>query len=514
MSDRAPIAPAPPLATDYAAPDFARHLAGLAQRRGIQAAKLPGGHVPARGPVDAAPEPTLPALAWVCALRAGGAVTLRHGPAVETLPGAVVEGVWDGPFTLAALRASGLRTASGVAFDPDGPTFLPARNAHDPLWVLHAEGPRATFVSNSAVAVLEAAGLPGDHPFARGVAETIVDRSHEANVAGCDHHDPLVRTGDGHRLHRMMLYDFAVDHAGRFRVDPCPPDPSPADFAGYRAMLAGATARTLANAADPARRRRLDPVAPISNGYDSPAVAVLGAEAGLRETVTLDVVANGVTDRGDAIARALGLDCHVVAHRHGREPIGRQAPLDPDALEDHAEFLATQGIGDDVAFLTMAPHLEGRCVLLGTMGDSVWNRRARLAPGLPVRSFFGRSHGEFRLRIGAAFVPVPAFGARWPAPISALSDAPEMAPWQVGGPYDRPIPRRIVEEAGVPRGAFGVRKAAAHPLIADHRARKAEAIALIRRRYAAIRDLGADAATAPAARPPGPAARLLARLRG
>ena len=35
-----------------------------------------------------------------------------------------------------------------------------------------------------------------------------------------------------------------------------------------------------------------------------------------------------------------------------------------------------------------------------------------------------------------------------------------MTPWSVGGGYDRPIPRRIAESAGVDRQAFGQRKRA------------------------------------------------------
>jgi hypothetical protein len=35
-----------------------------------------------------------------------------------------------------------------------------------------------------------------------------------------------------------------------------------------------------------------------------------------------------------------------------------------------------------------------------------------------------------------------------------------MAPWSVGGSYDRPIPRRIVESAGIPRRLVGQRKRA------------------------------------------------------
>jgi hypothetical protein len=40
--------------------------------------------------------------------------------------------------------------------------------------------------------------------------------------------------------------------------------------------------------------------------------------------------------------------------------------------------------------------------------------------------------------------------------IIGLSNSPEMAPWQVGGDYDRPIPRRILEERGIERGTFAL----------------------------------------------------------
>jgi hypothetical protein len=42
--------------------------------------------------------------------------------------------------------------------------------------------------------------------------------------------------------------------------------------------------------------------------------------------------------------------------------------------------------------------------------------------------------------------------------VHAISHAPEMKLWDVAAQYSRPIPRRIVEEAGVPREHFGARK--------------------------------------------------------
>jgi hypothetical protein len=52
-------------------------------------------------------------------------------------------------------------------------------------------------------------------------------------------------------------------------------------------------------------------------------------------------------------------------------------------------------------------------------------------------------------------------GVRQIREISALSSNSELAPWDVPGDYSRPICRRIVEEAGIPRGLFGVSKKAA-----------------------------------------------------
>lgn len=46
---------------------------------------------------------------------------------------------------------------------------------------------------------------------------------------------------------------------------------------------------------------------------------------------------------------------------------------------------------------------------------------------------------------------------RW-SEVNAISNSEEMKQWSVGGDYDRPIPRRIIEEKGVKREAFGNKK--------------------------------------------------------
>ena len=67
---------------------------------------------------------------------------------------------------------------------------------------------------------------------------------------------------------------------------------------------------------------------------------------------------------------------------------------------------------------------------------------------------------EFRLRVGFVHVPVPYLGCTNHKSIHQISTSTEMQPWSVGTRYDKPIPRRLIEEAGVSRGMFGTRKKA------------------------------------------------------
>ncbi len=77
-----------------------------------------------------------------------------------------------------------------------------------------------------------------------------------------------------------------------------------------------------------------------------------------------------------------------------------------------------------------------------------------------MRYSLGITQIEFRLRVGYHGIAVPCIGARRNQAIHDLAVSEQMVPWSIGGDYDRPIPRRIAEEAGLPRDRFGMRKAA------------------------------------------------------
>jgi hypothetical protein len=77
----------------------------------------------------------------------------------------------------------------------------------------------------------------------------------------------------------------------------------------------------------------------------------------------------------------------------------------------------------------------------------------------------GASMTEFRLRVDFVHVPAPFIGARRFPKILEIANSEAMKPWSVGTDYDRPVARRIVEDAGVPRAAFGQQKRATTALL-------------------------------------------------
>ena len=77
----------------------------------------------------------------------------------------------------------------------------------------------------------------------------------------------------------------------------------------------------------------------------------------------------------------------------------------------------------------------------------------------------GSSLGEWRLRTGFIHVPLPCVGAEHYPDTQRISRSLEIRPWVLRRRYDKPIPRRILEAAGVPRRTFGEVKRAASATI-------------------------------------------------
>lgn len=224
-------------------------------------------------------------------------------------------------------------------------------------------------------------------------------------------------------------------------------------FHDYSAFLLSEVRRVAENAAAPQRRLRYKLLATISSGYDSPASAVVARAAGCTEAITLSEAHPAFTVRNDSGSR--------IAEQLGLEVTEFDYYASSNGASDfpEAEFIASGHGGDDIPLGAAEAELTGRLLCTGYHGDKVWDKNDKH----PSRSIerggiSGCSLTEFRLRSGFLNLPIPFIGCTRHPEIHRISNAPEMVPWSIGGNYDRPIPRRIVEEAGVQRELFGQAK--------------------------------------------------------
>ena len=222
-------------------------------------------------------------------------------------------------------------------------------------------------------------------------------------------------------------------------------------YDAYRRFLDETMERLASNARAPDRREPFQLIATLSSGYDSPTATVLATQVGCREAFGFDRARGDHDDSGAPIAKVLGLQYHAVETTAWRRQPMAAVPF----------LAALASSGSSVPFKGAEALLAGRVVFTGFHGDKVWDRETQaLGPEIVRSDASGTDLTEYRLWVGFVDCPVPYFGVRQIKDIHAISTSPDLAPWNVKGGYNRPICRRIVEERGVPREIFGVKKKA------------------------------------------------------
>lgn len=119
--------------------------------------------------------------------------------------------------------------------------------------------------------------------------------------------------------------------------------------------------------------------------------------------------------------------------------------------------MCTGELGAQISFCAFDEDFRGNVVFTGDRGDSIWDKNTRISNDEfafnDILSHLGSA--EHALRVGYVSCPMPLYGATAWGSIHDISCSNEMTAWSIGGDYDRPIPRRIVEEAGIERSSFG-----------------------------------------------------------
>jgi hypothetical protein len=398
----------------------------------------------------------LPPLAW-CAVveRNNPQITIQHGPAVEAHPQFFAEAAWSGNFNLEGLHhATTVCGTAGLQIQEEV-LFLTGSSQCSPLFTVR--GRDSVYISNSMIYALVAAGDQPDsaYPFyaydiLNAYRQRLSDYLSGRNAIG----SVVLPTAKGAELRIHFLARLVLSSDLQFKIQPILVDQPPECYSSLKRHLDETVSAVLANAAATTRRVQYESFLMISKGYDSPALASLAAGKGsdLAATVVDHRQADPSADSGIEIASLLGYQCKTV---------DRWDYLQQD-YKIQAEF-AWQTFAPALSFQSLATDLNKKILFSGVYGYAwqEWQPFRSVERSPYFRTMIaGLGQLEFRLRAGYLVFAVPSIGIPHTTAWNAISRSEEMAPWRLGGSYDAPIARRIGEEAGIPRQAFGIKKMA------------------------------------------------------
>jgi hypothetical protein len=402
----------------------------------------------------------LPRLAWLATVdQQDATVIVRCGQWVETGANFFVEGAWAGDFAAGALDQTECVFGSGAVIRSDSVVFVPSLATTDYLYYRHESG--HVILSNSLPLLLASTGDELNPACDRyGAINRSILRGFKDQVA-----EIPTRQGS---IQRLIHQNLRIDR-GSLSLEPKREPPRFTSFSEYRAYLRAASGALLSNARSEARRRPLFIASTQSRGYDTTAINAITCEVGIDAVFTIATAkptgsfsvegSESSSDDGTEICGSLGL-ANIV--RLDRSEFFT-------AADDERLLLATLDDNADANFIPICRRLPEHPSLLltGTLGEIWYPERIYTEwrepnSGAHLARWDLGTHGliELRLKYGFVQAPIVYLGARNRDDIFRLSDSAEMAPWHVEGRYNRPLPRRIAEEAGVPREAFGQRKMA------------------------------------------------------
>lgn len=386
-----------------------------------------------------------PALAWLARCQRGSReILVDHGHGVEIHDQWFAEAAWDGDYAAGELDLSATVFGSGARVRYGEAVFVSSSSTCDRL---HHVGIGDTrLISNSLACLTVAAKITLD-PWYPWYYEDFCTIS-----CGIDDYQATVFNAD-QRI-QLSYYRNLVWNGERLTERDKPRiTHAPADYREYHDLVTTTLRRLSGNMGAVQRRTTYQPISTSSAGYDSLAVTVLSRSIDTRQVICVPQDRIDRDDSAVALIRQLDMQPVEIQRDDWRATTLAEVP-----------FIVADGCGRDVWLLPAAQMLRGRLLLTGNFGDSAW---AMATPARPGQLFRDDRHGpaglslsEFRLAAGFLHCPLPYIGATEDIAINTITNSDEMRPWRRSGPYERPIPRRIVEQAGIARDAFARRKTA------------------------------------------------------
>lgn len=402
---------------------------------------------------------SLPKLAWLAKKEAEvDLVEVLHGPSVELGDGFLVEGIWNNNFEDGGLDDSDCVCGSGMVIYDDYVVFVSAANTVDSLFY-HNRG-SSLLIANSLPFLLS---VLDDE-----LLEHYTKYSDHLNsiTKGINKYDRELVTKKG-SVTRLMFRNLRLDYTGLSILDK-PLAPRFASYEEYSNYLEENCAKLIANARDLARRIPIKIFSTQSKGYDTTASNAIAAKYGIDKVFTCPSARDkgafftseresGGDDDGTEIGRIFGFDCI---------PIDRLS-FEQGFADEEFYYCGSYDI-QDVNLDEVNEHVAEVAVLITGILGEIWYGAEHFGPGAYYDGFVndelmrfdlsGHGLGEVRLHKGLIHFPLPYIGAQRRSDIYKITLSQELDPWRLQTDYDRPIPRRIAEERGVPREFFGQKK--------------------------------------------------------
>ena len=389
-----------------------------------------------------------------------GKIEVFHGSFVECNEEWFVEGCWDGGVQRGDFDQSSYFFGSGVRLRNDGIHVVASRATVDNIH--YCQNKTGIIISNSMLLLLSAIG-------ARLNPKYCYEEEFSGALRGIQHYKkdiPILHHSIS-EIFQVYFGNLCIKNGNIFiELPSC--SVHFVSYSQYYTFLTDKIKEIHSNASSPARQHPMTCYTTLSTGYDSSAVSVLASKhCGVDTCITSKLSDDGSRFLEDArpIAKKLGMK--AIFLDPDDSGLGNRSLLYYSANPHHFEMIFDKA--------TRLFEAQNRPVLLftGYHGDKVWDKNLRseyLSSHICRGDTSGKGLSEIRLKTGFINAAIPFLGARKISQIYAISTSSEMAPWSIGGDYDRPIPRRICEGAGLDRDSFGQKKYG----IATHKGRPSD----------------------------------------
>lgn len=397
---------------------------------------------------------SIPAGAWCAGIERGNdIISVEIGSAVEYTTDFFVQGVWDGEYSDGNFFNAHFACCSGGSVKNcklGGAFFSTPNHLLETIYGIRCNN--KIYLSNSLAFVLERSNsaLDIDYPnYQLDMCSSIFGIENQIRVS------PLK---DGRFVNYYRCCNIEINSELNISVNTKFSGLSFSDYTDYYTKISQVLKDLYKNAESNSRRIKFESISTISRGYDAVATSVLAYQQGCKKVITFNTPKQYAEDCGKDIAKRIGFEdiflCNADLYRNQNDYI-------------EADCMSSGDVGSSIIFAAHKELFKNSMVMMGIRGDSLWERNhsnVNNSQNFTVGNTLQQTDHTFIetcLEVNAICIPLPMIGADKWTDIANISNSNELKPYSVRDLYDRPIPRRIAEEYGIPRDWFGLEKAGA-----------------------------------------------------